>query len=473
VAQFEIALDSLTDVDRWPDRCARCCDSGTKLVPVPKRWSKRTEGFAIPLCEKHFDDWSVVGFRTRIGALVILAFIPGSMFFWWTLHPHIAKAQDQNEAARWSSMLAFGFLGVLPLGGLIAWWAKTPIRALGVNGRLVTIGGVCRAFARMMTSAAASPLPIVSDAARFEVHPYSPQRVVPTAKAGNALAILFTLAAVLGSAVGFGGRELVGETAGWDPSDWRYAALSCGVALAYTLPLFGSRMLFSRVGLAMAMIIVAGVLAGLGVARIAGSMAMGFSLVYCSAPLILQQFLAQRLIWRWKLRSTVIAVAAGAGSACAFTAFVMMFGGLEAGPHRAALALGPLFAIFSAALSRSAATAPFCGACDAWLVERRIGALPKSLLQVEPIVASGQVLALADVTPYPESAAIGDVELKLHSCEACREAGTVVLELFDCVKSGKSGTQPLLKRAGRWEYPGASLPAIEALYPPADSPLAS
>jgi hypothetical protein len=152
VAQFEITLDSLTDDERWPDRCARCCGPGTKLVPVPPRWAKKTDGFAVPLCERDADDWSVVGFRTRVGAVLLLAFIPATMFLMWTLHPHIARPQDQNEAARWSSTLAFGFLGVLPLGALVAWWAKTPIRALNVDGRMVMIAGVCRAFARIMQS---------------------------------------------------------------------------------------------------------------------------------------------------------------------------------------------------------------------------------------------------------------------------------------------------------------------------------
>lgn len=466
MAQFDITIERLSSEEAWPDCCARCGNAGTALVPVPARYAKKTDGFSVPLCPKHETDWTSVRFRTRIGALLLLLCVPVTLSLAWALQPHVARPHEQNDAARYSFAIAFGLFALMPIGGLLVWWAKVPIRVIGVAGRIVTVAGVCRTFKRAMAPKDEPAIPAVSEEARFDVQPYAPNPVVPMNRAANALAILFVLAAILGSAIGIGGVEIEQQAAGWDKNDWRYIPMTIGVVLAFVLPVLSPRLLFSRFAFVIAIFLSLLVLIGLGVARIAGSMKVGFSIAYTVTALILIQFLAQRLIWRWKLRSTVIAVAAGAGSALTFTAFVLMLGGLSPGPHLAAYGFGPVFAIVAALLSRAAATAPFCSECDDWLTERRIGALPKSLAEVQPLIAGRQVIALANVKPYEKSASIGDVELKVFTCERCRESGSVVLELFDCIKGGKNGKQPIVTRIGRWLYPGAALPVLEAMYPP-------
>ena len=384
----------------------------------------------------------------------------------WHLQPHVARPHEQNEASRLSFMFFLGLPASFVVGGLLAWWAKAPIRVLSIQGRFVTIAGVCKAFARGMKRLEVASPPAAVDVPQFEVQPYAPKPVVQLNRAGNALAILFVLAALLGSALGLGGLELERAIAGWDRNDWRYAALAYGVVLAYTLPLMGLRTLFSRFGGCLLLALFALMVPALVACRLGGSVRFGFNVAYSLAPLILLQFLARTHDLRWKLRSVAIAVAAGAGSALALTAFTLTLGGMDPGPHQAVYVLGPLFAFGGAAASRANATTPWCLECDGWLDARRIGSLPKTLVEVEPLIAAGQVVALADVKPYDAIASIGDAELKVHSCPVCRDRGTVVLELFDCVKGGKDGKQPIVKRASRWQYPGESLPAIEALFPP-------
>jgi len=473
MAQFDFEIESLNQPGAWPDRCARCNSSDTTVIPVPARYAKRTDGFALPLCERHADDWATVGFRTRVAVSLWFLTLAGGMIGVWYAHPHVARPHEQNELSRWSSAIFFGILFSFPVGGLLAYWAKTPIRVLSVTGRFATIAGVCRDFARSFASSPAATPVAARDAPRFDVEPYDPKPVVPLNKAGNALAILFVLAATLGVALGLGGIEIQRETAGWDKNDWRFAALACGFVLAYTVPLIGVRFLFSRFGGCLLFGILAASLVGLGLVRLFVSVNAGLGFAYSVPPLILIQFLAQRLVWRWKLRSTPIAVAAGSGSALVLAAFTFMLAGTEAGPHKGLYGFGILFAILGAALGRSNASTPFCAECDEWLEGRRIGALPKSILEVQPIVAGGQIVALADVKPYEAKANIGDVELKVFCCMACRERGTVVLELHECKKGGKNGNQAILAWVGRWLYPGAALPAIEALYPPPAPPLDS
>lgn len=466
MAQFDIELDSLVKLDAWPDRCARCAAAGTTLVPVPPRHLKKAPFFEVPLCRDHANDWAAVAFRSRVGALLWLIAAAGSMFAMWQLQPHVARPHEQNEASRLSFMFFFGLLASFVIGGLLAWWAKAPIRVLGIQGRFATVGGVCKDFARAMAKPEIEIRPAATDVPRFDVQPYAPKPAVSMSRAGYALAILFVLAALLGSSLGLGGLELEQSTAGWDRKDWRYAALAIGVVLAYTVPLMGLRLLFSRFGGCLLFALLAFMTLGLFACRLGGSVRFGFNVAYSLAPLVLLQFLAQRMIWRWKLRSITIAIAAGTGSALALTAFTLMLGGLEPGPHQAIYVLGPIIALGSAAQSRSYATTPFCLECDGWLVERCIGSLPRSLAEVQPLIAAGQVVALVDVKPYDASPSIGDIELKVHSCPECRDRGTVVLELFNTVKGGKDGKQPIVKRAGRWQYPGESLTAIESLFPP-------
>ncbi|MFO0806788.1 MAG: hypothetical protein U0791_27095 [Gemmataceae bacterium] len=466
MAQFDIERESLANPERWPDRCARCGASGTSLVAVPASRRKKLDPFSVPLCEMHADDWDAVYRRTWVALFLWLVAIAGSMLAMWLLQPQVAKPFEQNEASRWSFTIVLGLIGSLPFGGLLAWWAKPAIRVAGTYGRFATIAGVCRVFAAAMTQSDPSAVRESGDTPRFEVQPYAPRPHVPMNRATNALAILFTLAAALGAGLALGGRELESSLAGWDRNDGRYAALACGLVLAYTLPLIGLRALSTRFGCMVVFGILVLMAPVLIACRLAGSVRFAFLLAYSLPPLVLLQFLAQRLIWRWKLRSTPIAVAAGAGSGLGLVAVALIFGGSDQGPHQAVYPLGLFVAVIGGVLARSHATSPYCLECDGWLECRRLGAFPKSLAEMQPLVADGGIVALAEVKPYDETAAIGDTELKAYACPECRDCGTVVLELFDCVKGGKNGQQPIVKAIGRWQYPGTALPALQAIFPP-------
>src|SRR5262249_19329732 len=85
--------------------------------------------------------------------------------------------------------------------------------------------------------------------------------------------------------------------------------------------------------------------------------------------------------------------------------------------------------------------------------------------EVQPALAAGSIISLAGLTPSEAEAAIGDVEVKVHSCANCRERGNVVVELFECRATGK-GKTPNLIRIGRWSYPGTALLVIDKMFPP-------
>ncbi len=104
--------------------------------------------------------------------------------------------------------------------------------------------------------------------------------------------------------------------------------------------------------------------------------------------------------------------------------------------------------------------------CEGWLEARRVGALPRPRADVEPALATGQVIALTGVKASADAAVIGDVELTCHACPACREAGTVVLELKDCIGGGKGGKVATLVRVEQWLYPGSALLAVNEMFPP-------
>jgi len=466
VAQFDISLDRLANAETWPGCCARCGAKGSQLTRVPDRYAKKTDGFAIPLCAAHVDDWAKVGFRTRIGAAVMLLGMAGAAAAAWFLQP-----AQQNPMDRVGPALVAGFLAAFPLGALAALWAKSSIRVLAVEGRFATIAGVCRAFAKVMANQPEPELPAVSETARFDVQLYRPTPVLEPNIAAILLAIAFSLAALLGLAIGFGGLEIGRATAGWDPDDWRYVPFTCALLLAYTLRHFDLRGLFSRFGAMFILFVVVFVLVGLGFARLAGSMRMGFGVAFTGCALMLLEGLVHRFIWRRHVRNAAVAMAASSGGALIFIAVVYLIGGMEPGPHQSAYIVGLLIALCCTLMSRAYAKTPYCLECDGWLDPRRVGALPLPLHEAKAAIESGQILALAGVKPYQEIASIGDVELKVHSCLECRERGTVVLELFDCEKGGKNSKVPRLVKVDLWQYPGASLPVIETLFPPPEAPV--
>jgi hypothetical protein len=149
------------------------------------------------------------------------------------------------------------------------------------------------------------------------------------------------------------------------------------------------------------------------------------------------------------------------------TGIVYLIAGTEPGPHNVVYYLGPIVALAAGMMNRETARAPYCSECEQWLVSRRIGALPRSVAEVQSVLQTGLVISLVGVKPYDDKAAIGDVEVTVYSCPQCREQGTVVLELHNCVGGGRSGKVPTLVKVGHWHYPGPALLAIESMFPPA------
>ena len=113
-----------------------------------------------------------------------------------------------------TATIVFGIFWVVPLGILVALWAKAPIRVMEKQGRLVTIAGVGREFAKSMKAKPVSTLPPVADAARFEAAEYRPAGGCPPEVAGRLLAATLVTAAVLGLALGFLGLELINRIIG-------------------------------------------------------------------------------------------------------------------------------------------------------------------------------------------------------------------------------------------------------------------
>ena len=84
---------------------------------------------------------------------------------------------------------------------------------------------------------------------------------------------------------------------------------------------------------------------------------------------------------------------------------------------------------------------------------------------MEPTVSTGEIVSLANDAVYTEKAAIGDTELSCFHCPWCEDKGTFVIELEDCVKGGKHGKTPTLKRVDRWLYPGSALLVLRRMFP--------
>jgi hypothetical protein len=439
-------------------------------VPVPKKYAKGVDGLTVPLCPTHADDWTVVRFRSTVGSFLILAGMAMIAAVVWEVQPLVAAPKNQTRESRILATGLIGLFSAFPIGAFMLWWAKTPIRVLDHRGRLATIAGVCGKFAKAAKEAAIpAALPIISEDVRFEVSRYAPARSTPPEVLGKLSAVTILAAGILGGMVGVAGREVGTITAGWQPNDWRYFGFLVAVAAAYLVPQFGLRAVFaSRFG-ALGVAAITGLVAGVAlISRAFGfTLSRSFAGVFCLGPLLyFAVAVAGRYVWRWRVRNPVAAMAAGACGPLTLAGIAYLIAGTDPGPHRSMPMLAAIAAVVGGMWNLKVANTPYCFSCDGWLADRRIGAFPRPRAEMELVISEGEVVSLAGVEPYAATASIGDVELHVHSCPACRENGSVVLELFDCTPGGKSKKQPVQVRVGRWLYPGAALVVIEKLFPP-------
>lgn len=472
MAQADIQADRGSDPDYWPDCCARCAASGCKLRDVPPRYAKQLPGLVVPLCRDHFDDWSDVARRTKIGAALIVVGIAVVAATVWEVQPQFAPNNNLNDLSRITATIVLSFLSAIPLGLLIALWTKTPIRITETQGRLATLAGVSSVFAFLFKQRPQPALPEISESLRFDVSVYHPRPIGdPIVVQRFLLACLF-VAGLLGVAVGFGATEIGAATQGWDKDDWRYPFLGGLVALAYVLPFVGIQKLFTKFGLFVIVIVVGVSVLGVLAFRLFGTpQRVAFGILFSVCPFLLFEFaVVLRVIQRWRVRSIPVVVIGGSGGALVITGLIYLIARMEDGPHQAAYIIGPGLAIIFGSVNRYIAGAPFCTVCEGWLIHRRIGGLPRSVEEIRPILDSGEIVALTGIEPYKTTTTIGDVDLTVYWCEECREKGTVVVELSDCQKGGKNGKTPTLVRAGRWQYPGLALPVIDEMFPPPAAP---
>lgn len=470
MARLDVELDRLADPTAWPNRCARCGAHGATLVPVPDTHAKGQHGWRVPLCPDHADDWGQVRRKNRLGMVAVLLGMATAFAITWVVHPRFVAAAD--DANRFLAALFIGFLSVVPLGTILALWAKTPIRIEKVEGRFASIIGLGRAFkAAAAETVAPPPLPVAPDEVRFEVSPYAP---VPTASP-EAVGLLFLASGLLGVALGFavalGGLELREVTKGWDRNDWRYVGLVVAAAAAFgvALAVSSGRLPVSLLGVAVIVV---------GCAVVAVMSVLGkwfgfptefqFSLAFTGLPLVyLGIAVLYPLVWHQRIRHPWAVALGCAVGPLAYTGVVYLVAGLAEGPQRFALGVGPGMAFAIGSILASTARSPYCLECAGWLVSKRLGAVARTRAEMEPLLADGGLVSLSAAKTYAEKTSLHDTELTAFRCEQCGPNGTVVIELSDCQMSGGKNPTPTLTRVGRWLYPGAALPVLDAIFPPA------
>lgn len=469
MAQFDIETDGLTSPDGWPDSCARCGAAGTALVKLPERYAKGVPGARLPFCDRHRTDHADFARRSKIGSLFILLAMPISAALTWVLHPHLAGPNAGDDTARIIATVVFGLMAVLPVGLLLLLWTKTPIRVHAVVGRFATVVAVCQKFRdAVLATFVPSRLPDAPDELTFEVSLYRPKPNTPADTGGLLFGAAVTAGGLFGALVATLGLQLAPAALGLERNSWWYVLAAAAPAAVIGWVGLGPTHLARPISIGMSTIVgllFAGIVAV--VKLITFSPYIWFAVVYSLAPLVaLQTLVLHPIIWHGRVRHGLLAGASGAVAPLAYAGAVYAIAKLGSGPQSAALILGPFAVLLLAGVNYDKARTPFCTRCDGWLTKRRIGAFGRSRAVMEPAVAGGEIVSLARETPYQKQAVIGDTELTSYSCENCGERGTVVLELHDCVKGGKQGTTPTLKRVDRYLYPGPALLVVNKLFPP-------
>src|SRR5262249_27607640 len=161
---------------------------------------KGVKGLTVPLCPTHTDDWTVVKHRSRVASFVILAGMVVTAAVVWFVQPLVVGPQNQNANSRFMATLMLGLVSAFPFGMWGLWWAKTPIRVLQVQGRMVTLAGASARFARAVKAAdLPEPLPAVPDAMRFDVSWYRPTGSTPVGVIARYVTVTVAAAAFLGA----------------------------------------------------------------------------------------------------------------------------------------------------------------------------------------------------------------------------------------------------------------------------------
>lgn len=471
MAQFDIEADALTRPDGWPDCCARCGAAGTTLVGLPGKYAQGIPDARLPFCDRHRGDHAAVARRTRVGGLLTLLAIPLTAAAVWGLHPQLGGRNAGDDTARLIAATVFGLFAVVPVGLLLLLWTKTPIRVHAVVGRFATVVAVCRKFRDAVVEAfVPEPLPDAPDEVTFDVSKYRPTPSTPADTGGLLFGGSLVAGALLGAAAATLGQSLAPAALGWDRTGWWYVLAAGAAAAACGWVGLGSGQLFRLPAVGLAAFCGVALAALAAAAKLLGfAPYLWFAAAYAVVPLaVLQSLVLYPILWQGKVRHGLFAGACGAVGPLAYTGVVYLVAGTGSGPQSAALVLGPVAVLTLSGANYDLARSPFCELCGGWLTKRRIGAFGRSRRAMEPAIAGGEIVSLADEASYEKQAEIGDVELTCYSCDLCRAKGTVVLELHDCVKGGKHGTTPTLKLVDRYLYPGPALLVVNRLFPPAD-----
>jgi hypothetical protein len=363
-------------------------------------------------------------------------------------------------------------LVTLGLGFLLALWlGRAPTRISASTSTTFTVDGVAPEFARLWSeqerraAAPAEPVP------RFEATPYRPDGKTTYPAALRVLAGPTLLGAVFGLVLSFAARDLTEFTQGWARDDGRFVLVMGAIAAAYSVVLLAlarpSRWMLPPLALLLAVVTLliagcAGVLAWFSV-----DLSRLTPLLLHGPALLLLLFVTYRLVKVYSVREPIVAGLGGLLGPVALAGVALpLLMPHDLSRHFDTVAfLSLCFAIANALAAVQQAGQPFCTRCDTWLGSRKLGVLRRSCQEVEPLVASGEVLRLSGV-PIVEQEQPGDVALTLYSCPNCRDSGRLVLLLHEHVRS-KSGR----RQVGRWVYPGAALPALDEVFPPpADQP---
>ena len=465
MAELRLSREQVTDPEAWPPVCAACGEPASGREPVPDRCAKGEQGLRVPVCERHAGMWDRHRRATRLAVLILLALVvllPLALWQWLGPGPDLEKI---------SGVVVLTNLAAVVVGVALLAWAAPCVRVTGTTPGQITLGGVSQKFVRAWEKATArrAELPATIDTARFEVRPYEPPRETPRPLILRAFLLLLGLAGVTGTAVAAAGVWLGQATAGWPADDPRFLPLIAAVLLAYAaLGLWAGRITPRRVVCVAVGVLVLILTGCAGLAGLIGifSFRSGLTLALVIPALLVMTVATLWLIRVYRLRHVPAAAAAGALGPLAVAAVAVAAAGSFQDPQKMLAPLGVGFAVVGGSVAANRARRPGCAECDEWMEARELGTLRRPRAAVEPVVAGGEIVRLAgeELLPAKEPPEHGDVELTLHSCPHCRQAGPLVLELTEVVVREKN--QTTRRRVGRWSYPAAAWPVVDELFPP-------
>jgi hypothetical protein len=114
-------------------------------------------------------------------------------------------------------------------------------------------------------------------------------------------------------------------------------------------------------------------------------------------------------------------------------------------------------------IARTTAAEPFCTACERWKAQRPLGALAPPAAEAIDAVQTGDLSRVRPLAPGEEASETVHVEAWV--CGTCGAAAPVDVKLKHQFFNKKN--QLAVRDAAFVTYPGAALPVLEALFPPA------